>query len=77
MQDGDVLEIYVIYERPTDYPAGFLARKWLVDGSPEPRPTPYIATGQTLEEVRACIPRHCVKIERSSGDHRHIVEVWL
>jgi hypothetical protein len=70
------LAIWTVYDQPTDYPVGYIARLHEVaDGKPK-------ATGMTLvgtlEEMRTWFERAgLAKIARSPGDEPQIVEVWL
>jgi hypothetical protein len=65
--------LWTIYDRPSDYPDSFVARKFIVD-----RPTDEVIVRDTLAEVREAIgSRALVRIERSPSDDPKIVEVWL
>jgi hypothetical protein len=77
MKPGEVLEMYVIYAKPLDYPQSFVVRKWEVGGKPSPRNTEWFGLGATVEEVRGMIPGWCVKIDRDPNDEPQIVETWL
>ncbi len=66
------LPIWVVYERPTDYPDGFIARLWLND-----QPQKVTVKGKTLSEVRMGLPPDLFPMARSPGDDPCIVEVWL
>lgn len=76
MTTPDALHIWTIFERPTDFPNGFIARLFTV--TPEGgRPTPACYTGDTLEEVRSKIPRGLVNLGRQPEDDSKIVESWI
>jgi hypothetical protein len=70
------LELYVIYEKPSDYPDGFVVRLHVAtaEGS---YPTDSAITCSTSEEARLAIPDGLVCITRSEGDDKTIVETWL
>jgi|HubBroStandDraft_6_1064221.scaffolds.fasta_scaffold3971273_2 hypothetical protein len=70
------LEMYVVYERPRDYPDKFVVRRWgcRAEGAV---PEDWFVLGTTLDEVRAAIPRHCVRLERDPRDEPQIIEVWI
>lgn len=72
--DGE-LGLWTIYERPRDYPNGYVARLWKLG-----TPTNTVLHGDTLEEVRflldKCYPG-LVRIPRSPRDDPQIVETWL
>ena len=71
-----VLEMWVIYERPKDYPQGFVARRWLIAAG-EPRPTSVAFVADTLEGARAQLPPGLFRMDRQPDDEPQIVEVWL
>jgi hypothetical protein len=65
--------LWTVYDRPTDYPHGVVARQHLVPGGPTD--AMLIAP---LEELRSIFRRaalHCVG--RQQGDDVKIVESWL
>lgn len=74
--DGELCS-WTIYDRPRDYPDGFVARMFV--GA---KPTNAAFYGRTLEEVRATLARAlpglglCC-IPRYPNDEPHIVEVWI
>lgn len=61
-----------IYDCPDDYPDSFVARVWDMD-----RPTRLVAMADTLEEIRAKIPKDMHCIPRTEQDEPCIVEVWI
>lgn len=67
--------MYVIYDKPTDFPNDFVARLWEVapDGS---RPTRYMTRATSLEEIRETLPAGLVCFGRDRGDDPCVVEVW-
>ena len=66
------LDIWTVYERPTDYPQGFIARLYR-NGTA----TPATVTGDTLDAVRAGIPPGLCRMARHPSDDPVIVETWL
>lgn len=66
------LPIWVVYERPADYPIWCVARLFIGD-----QPTPVILKGATLDMVRRQLPPglHC--LPRAESDEPHVVESWL
>jgi hypothetical protein len=73
------LEMFTVYERPRDYPDKFVVRRWWI-GKELGKPTPdadWFYVADTLEEVRARVPAHCVRMERHPSDDLRIVEVWI
>jgi hypothetical protein len=71
-----VIELYVIYSYPSDYPESpFVMRlHHLADG--KVKPTKKVWTGTNLDDVREQIPRGLVRMDRSEGDEPQIVEWW-
>lgn len=75
MNREGVLEQWVIYDHPRDYPLGFIARRW------EITPNVLQATGEsvkgaTLDQVRDQLPRGLCRLPRFAKDDPFIVEVW-
>ena len=71
----DNLTLWVIYERPSDYPDSYVVRMWHVTAR-------YQEAGEakafpTLEEARAHIPKSLWPIPRSPEDDEKIVETWI
>jgi hypothetical protein len=73
----DAFEVWAIYERPRDYPAGYVVRCWDVGpgGSGGPRPVGFYA--DDLATARARIPAGLVRLARLPGDDPAILETWL
>ncbi|KWN78354.1 hypothetical protein WM24_29700 [Burkholderia ubonensis] len=73
-----MFSMWVIYERPSDYPTGFLARHWLASSGGLLASKGEVLTGATLDEVRAQLaPFGLHRIERDPRDEPQIVETWL
>jgi hypothetical protein len=70
------LEMFVIYERPRDYPDKYVMRRWEITHGGS-RPTDYFVLADTLEEVRRAVPPWCVKLFRDAQDEPQIVESWI
>lgn len=76
MSDTDNrLNMWIVHERPLDYPTSFVARRWLIDKVEIP--TLDIRVAPTLEEVRALLPQGLYCMPRDPNDESHIVEVWF
>lgn len=67
-----VLNIWAVYQQPTDFPDLFVARRYELE-----QPTSDIRTGSTLEEVRAALPPGLYRLDRHEKDDPKIVEVWI
>lgn len=68
--------MWVIYERPADYPQGYvlrpqLASRYGVSVAPERQ------VASTVEEVRALLPPGLVCLGRQEQDDPSILEVWI
>ena len=72
------LQIWVVYEHPSDYPAHYVARRHDVgtDGS---MPTRSICTSASLEGLRALLRAMGLRMlwPREARDDPVIVETWL
>ena len=78
--DRGALPMWTVYDKPTDYPTGYIARRYEVGGAG--RRGVILATNDTivgpLEEIRntfklaglTCLPR-------DEADERQIVECWV
>jgi hypothetical protein len=86
------LSMYVIYERPRDWPESFVVREWVQHRPEVPKPEPgtlaiaiippaepgkIVAVRDTLEHARAAVPAGTVNVGREPDDDPKIVEVWL
>lgn len=67
----------VIYDRPADYPNGFLVRNWVIKAG---MTIPGKVLGHslaTLDEARALVPEGMYCLGRMPDDEPQIVEVWI
>ena len=74
----EVLEMWVIYDHPTDMPDYFVVRRWtvfLADGKTEPERECCVAN--TIEQARQHVPQGKYNIGRYRQDDPKIAEVWL
>ena len=68
--------VWVIYDRPKDYPDGHIARLWTVTKD-EIKATEETVTG-TLEHMRQVFAaKGLVHLDRMEGDDPIIVETWI
>lgn len=72
----DKLVQYVIYNNPTDFPGLCVARKWLI-GCGTIEHSEVVATGKTVDEVRAKLPRNIASLPVYANDDPVIAEVWM
>lgn len=76
-EDAIVLTQYTIYERPRDYPEGYVVRAFhIVRGQTAPVPDPGSWKVATLELARGVIPEGMTRLDRYPGDDPNILEVW-
>ena len=70
------LSMWVIYERPRDYPEYFVVRRWRVDraGASALEACALVAS---LADAREHVPRGAVNIGREPEDDPVIVESWV
>jgi hypothetical protein len=70
------LTIWTIYDRPSDHPEGYIARRFEVGGG-NTVATPEILTGD-LEDLRQAFWKAgLMKLKRQDGDEPQIVESWV
>lgn len=71
------LAMWTVYEKPKDYPIGWIARMFEVTGA-GPRPTRYVIKSAELEPIRMKLARAGLfRLNREPGDEPQIVETWL
>jgi hypothetical protein len=71
------LIMWAVYDHPTDFPAEYVARRFLVD-SDGPLPTSQVLTSNDLDCLRDALQdMGLVCLTRSEGDDPKIVETWL
>lgn len=72
----DVLKIWVIFERPRDYPDGFVVRPFLI-GPGTVTPCPFARYAKDLAGARAYLPQGLYRMDRAPDDDPVVVESWL
>lgn len=70
------MDMWVVYERPRDYPEGFVARCHRITPG-HTWPTPDAVFAKTLEEVRELLPFGLYRLPRNPCDDACIVETWI
>ena len=69
------LPMFVVYDRPSDFPEHVVARLWTT--FPE-RPIRLIAKAEKVEAIRVFLDGcGLVHLDRQPGDHPSILETWL
>lgn len=75
---AQVLDMWVVYDHPTDFPDKFVARRWEIRR--EEHPTDDVLTANSLEQLRLTIQREkfcSVQLPRFENDDPVIVEAWI
>jgi len=77
MTDNRFIILWTIYQRPKDYPKGYVVRRHyaMADGSVKYDTKAWVA--DTLEEIRAGLPPGLRNIGRHDSDNPAILEVWI
>lgn len=70
------LDLFTIYERPQDYPEGYVVRRWVAHSNGFSEAREAWAT-DTLEHARQLVPDGLYKLEREPNDDPTIVETWI
>lgn len=70
------LQLWVVYDRPRDFPNCFVARLFLV-GPEVNGPTNRCLLARSLEGVRRMLPPGLTRLDRHPTDEPQIVETWL
>ncbi len=74
---SEVLNMWVVYDHPRDFPYGYMARRWEVRAG-QNHPTTETMASTMLGEIRARLEQKgLVKIGRSEDDEPCILETWL
>lgn len=80
--NGQTYEIlhsqWAVYNRPREYPDNVVIRRWDVcRGLDDPLPSyEQCFLFDSIEEARAAIPAHLVRLERLADDNPSLVEVY-
>lgn len=72
---GDI-SVYVVYDRPTDFPGGFVVRRRVVRAGQD-IPAEVVGTAPTLDDARKLVPAGTTKFTRDPADDPKIVESWF
>ena len=76
-----MIEFFVVYRRPTDYPdAAFVVRVHVIEGRGKRRrlyATDKVWIGDTLADVHRFIPPDKTRMPRHEDDEPQIVEWWF
>jgi len=70
------LEIWTVYDHPSDFPDHYVARKWIA-GRDDPTPTGEVITETDLDALRARLPEGLFPMPPMDGDDSKIIETWF
>ena len=76
---SEVLSMYVMYERPRDYPDAYVLRRWsIVPGQPEPVSSdPPVCVAPTREAAERQVPAGLTRVGPWQGDEPQIIGVYV
>lgn len=78
IESGGELPIWTIYQRPKEFPDGYVARKWVVEASSELKLTVEVIPARRLSDLRdALAGMGLTRLDRMPEDDPSIVEVWI
>jgi hypothetical protein len=70
------LPMFVVYDRPSDFPEHVVARMWTT--LPEAKPIHFVMRASNIERVRDVLEAcGLVHLDRSPEDDPRILETWL
>jgi hypothetical protein len=74
-----MLDIWTVYDHPTDYPNNYVARRFTIDASGGARPTDSIIVAPDLARLRAYLAGtlFLARLDRQPLDKPDIVETWF
>lgn len=71
------MNLYVIYESPSDYPGKFVLRRWVVSpATVAPEREPMLVVDD-IDEAREALPRGVCLVGPQQDDDPVIYEVWV
>jgi hypothetical protein len=73
----DMLNIYVITEKPSDFPEHFVVRRQAIGPGGSVHWDPEAKTAPTLADARKHVPPGLIRFARAPSDDPVIVETWL
>ena len=72
-----VLEMFTIYDHPSDFPDHFVLRRWVITSPGQAHPSLAAKFFDTIEEAREAVPPGLIRTERTENDDPTIVETWI
>lgn len=76
-QPPDTIAVWVIYERPSFYPHGYVMLPQYARRDGEVQHSAYCHTASTLTEARQLVPPDRVLLARDPRDDPSIAETWI
>ena len=73
---GSILSMWVVYERPRDYPTSYVVRRHSITDVGSYATSDH-SVHATLEEARAAVPPWTARLERDPNDEPQILESWI
>lgn len=73
----NLLSVWTVYDRPSDYPDSFVARRHVVRAGGITVATLDAVFSTSLDGVRAKLPPGLYRMPRHADDEPHIVESWI
>lgn len=70
------MKLWTIYERPLDYPEGYVLREWMILRGANLAPGP-ATRHATLAQARDAMPPGLFRLPRKETDGPHILETWI
>ena len=72
------LVLWTVYDKPKDYPQGFIARMHEIRPGADPRPTDTTIKASNIDAIRRILSdAGLIKLTRCEGDDKTIVESWV
>ena len=68
--------MYVIYDKPSDFPYHFVVRQFIIDPG-KVTPGKICGIARTLDEIRSQLPSGLSRIDRFEEDDPNIVEIYF
>ena len=77
MPEGGMMAVWVIYERPRDYPSGYVLRAQFVMKDRTIRPDEIAWYSDNPDKLRSILPPNLNKLMPSQRDDPTVLETWI
>ncbi len=72
------VEIWTVFEKPTDFPQDYVARRFVIQGGEPPWGTEEKIVSKSLDLIRASMQaRGLILLPRDENDQPRILESWI